>query len=171
MHGFATIVVDALWLVISLNIFYMGTIIILSLVGVVISMIVGTLWHMPKSPMGALHMRFIGFDKLSPEQQQQKMNEAKPTMPKIYGMQAVLSFFLSFAVVYIVTTSMQNGMGVAAAIGFVAFNWLCFMVPVIGGSYLWGAAEGELAWKKFFADAGYQLVTIVLIALVASLFV
>lgn len=149
----------------------MGTIIILALVGVVISIIVGTLWHMPKSPMGALHMRYIGFDALTVEQQQQKMNDAKPGMPKIYGLQALLSFIMSFAVVYIVTMSIQNGMGVGAAVGFVAFNWLCFMVPVIGGNLLWGTARGELAWKKFFADAAYQLVTVVLIALVASMFV
>jgi hypothetical protein len=149
----------------------MITIVILALVGVVISMIVGTLWHMPQSPMGRLHMRYIGFDTLSPEEQKQKMEEGKAMMPKIYGGQAVLSLLMSFAVVYIVTLSMQNGMGTMAAIGFVAFNWLCFMVPVVGGNILWGNCDRAIAWKKFFSDAGYQLVTVVIIALVTSWFV
>ncbi len=149
----------------------MATIFILALVGVVISMIIGTLWHIPQSPMGKLHMRYLGFDKLSPEEQQQKMNEAKPKMPKIYGAQAVLSFCMSFAVVYIVTMGIQNGLGLSATLGFVAFNWLAFMVPVIGGNILWGTCDPEIAWRKFFADAGYNLVTVIVIGLVASLFV
>lgn len=148
----------------------MITIILLTLVGVVVAIVIGTLWHMPQSPMGRLHMRYLGFDKLSPEEQAKKIEEAKPGMPKIYGAQMLLSLLTSGAVVLIVTMSLQNGVPLAAALGFVAFNWLCFVVPTVGGHILWGNCEREIAWKKFFADALYPLVTMLVIAVIASLF-
>jgi ABC-type amino acid transport system permease subunit len=148
----------------------MFTLIALSLAGVVIAIVVGTLWHMPQSPMGRLHMRHLGFDRLTPEEQQQKMEEAKPTMPKIYAAQMLLSLLTSVAVVLIVTMSIQNGVPLMMALGFVVFNWLCFIVPTVGGHILWGNYDATIAWQKFFADALYPLVTMLLIALLASCF-
>ena len=145
--------------------------VLLTLAGVVISVVVGTVWYMPNSPMGKIHMQFLGFDKLSPEEQKAKMEAAKPTMPKIYGLQMLLSLLTSGAVVFIVTMSMQNGLTLPMALGFVAFNWLAFMVPVVGGQMLWGNVERSLAWKKFFSDSLNHLVTMLLIGLLASLFV
>jgi hypothetical protein len=150
---------------------YMTTIILLSLAGVVISLIVGTVWYMPSTPMGRLHMRYLGFDKFSPEEQKRKMEEAKPMMWKLYGGQMLLSLLTSFAVVFIITMSVQNGLTFPAALGFIAFNWLAFMVPIVGGHIIWGNVDRAIAWKKFFADALYHLVTIVLVALFTSLFV
>ncbi len=146
------------------------TLILLALAGVVISIVVGTLWHMPQSPMGRLHMRHLGFDTLSPEEQAKKIAEAKPTMPKIYGAQMLLSFLTSIAVVLIVTMSMQNGVPFSAALGFIVFNWLCFIVPTVGGHILWGNYDRAIAWQKFFADALYPLVTMIVIALLTSFF-
>ncbi|MFM2339704.1 MAG: hypothetical protein RLZZ360_340 [Candidatus Parcubacteria bacterium] len=148
----------------------MFTLIALSLAGVVIAFVVGTLWHMPQSPMGRLHMRHLGFDKLTPEEQQRKIEEAKPTMPKIYAGQMLLSLLTSVAVVLIVTMSIKNGVPLAMALGFVVFNWLCFIVPTVGGHILWGNYDRAIAWQKFFADALYPLVTLLLIALLASYF-
>ncbi len=148
----------------------MITILLLTIAGVVISLVIGTLWHSLGSPMGRLHMRYIGFDKLSPEEQQQKIREAGPTMWKTYLGQMALSLLTSFAVVFIVTMSVKNGVSLWMALGFVLMNWLCFMVPVIGANILWGPCERAIAWKKFFADCGYQLITLILIALVTSFF-
>lgn len=149
----------------------MGLLIGMTLAGVFISIVVGTLWHMPQSPMGKLHMRYLGFDQLSPEEQKRKIEESKPKMPKIYGAQMLLSLLMSFAVVLIVSMSMKNGVALKFAMGFVLLNWLCFMVPVVGGNILWGTCDPKLAWKKFFSDSGYQLVTVLLIAFITSLFV
>lgn len=147
------------------------TILLLSLAGVVISIVVGTLWYMPNTPMGRVHMRYLGFDKLTPEEQQQKIAEAKPGMPKVYGAQMVLSFLTAIATVFIVYMSMKNGVTLSLALGFVAFNWLCFMVPVVGGQILWGNVERSIAWKKFFGDIANHLVNVLLIALLTSFFV
>lgn len=145
-------------------------IILLSLVGVVVSVVVGTLWYMPNTPMGRAHMQFLGFDKLSPEEQQAKIAAAKPKMKKTYAYQMLLSFLTSFAVVFIVTMSMQNGLTLPMALGFVFFNWLCFVVPVVGGQVLWGPVEGSLARKKFLSDSLNHLVVMVLVALLTSFF-
>lgn len=149
----------------------MVTPILLALGGVVISIIVGTLWYSPKSPMGKVHMQYLGFDKLSPEEQKQKIEEAKPTMPKIYAAQAFLSLLTSIAVVVIVTLSLQNGVSFAMALGFLVFNWLCFAVPMVGMNILWGNCDRKIAWQKFFSDSLNNLVTILLVAGLTALFV
>ena len=46
----------------------MVTTLVLVLAGVVISIVIGTFWYMPNTPTGKVHMRYLGFDKLSPEE-------------------------------------------------------------------------------------------------------
>ncbi|HEY0964471.1 MAG TPA: DUF1761 domain-containing protein [Candidatus Paceibacterota bacterium] len=146
------------------------TIFLLALAGTVLSMIVGTFWFMPQTPMGRLHMKYLGFDKLSHEEQKRKIEEAKPTMPKTYAGQAVLSFLTSLAVVFIVTMSMQNGVPREGALGFIVLNWLCFMVPVAGANVLWGPVDRAIAWKKFISDIGWQLAVVLVVGIMASVF-
>ncbi len=149
----------------------MITIILLAIGGAVVSAIIGTFWYSMATPMGRLHMKYLGFDKLSPEEQKKKIEEAKPNMWKMYLGQMILSFLTSFAVVYIITLSLKNGLTLPMALGFVAVNWLCFMVPLVGSGILWSNCDRSIVWKKFFSDIGANLVTVIVIALLASLFV
>lgn len=149
----------------------MTTIILLALAGAVIAAVVGTFWYMPNTPMGKIHMKYLGFDKLSKEEQDRKIAEAKPHMWKTYLAQIVLSFLTAFATVFIIIMSMRNGVTLSLSLGFVALNWLCFVVPTVGSAILWGNCDPKLAWKKFFSDSLSVLVTLVLVALLASLFV
>ncbi len=149
----------------------MLTTIVLILAGVVLSIVIGTLWYMPNTPTGKLHMKYLGFDKLSPEEQKQKIEEAKPTMPKIYAGQMLLSLLTSVAVVFIVSTSLKNGVTFMMAVGFLLLNWMCFVVPTVGMQILWGNCDRNLAWKKFFSDSLNILVTILAIAGMVNLFV
>ncbi len=148
----------------------MTTVIVLALVGTLISIVVGTLWYMPITPMGRLHMRYLGFDKLSPEEQKQKIEAAKPTMWKTYLGQMALSLLTSLSVVFIVSMSIKNGVPVVMALVFPFMNWLCFSVPAVGGTILWGNAESAIVWKKFISDVGCILVTIALVAGMTILF-
>ncbi len=148
----------------------MLTMVVLSVAGAILAAVIGTFWYSQLTPMGRLHMRYLGFDKLSKEEQEQKIAEAKPTMPKIYGAQMLLSLLTSGAVVIIVTMSMQNGIPLTMALGFVVFNWLCFIVPIYGANILWGNCDRAIAWPKFFSDIGSSLVTVIVIALIASYF-
>ncbi len=149
----------------------MTTIILLALAGTVIAIVVGTFWYSPMTPMGKLHMRYLGFDQLSPEAQAQKIAEAKPHMPKLYGAQMALSFLTAFFVVFVVTMSVQNGVPPMMAIAFPLMAWLCFTVPAVGGAILWSNCDRSIAWKKFTSDVLASLVTIVLVAFMAILFV
>ena len=148
----------------------MLTLLILSLAGAVIAAVVGTIWYMPSTPMGKIHMKYLGFDTLSPEDQKAKMKAAAPMMPKMYAAQTVLSFLTAFATVFIVTMSMKNGMTFSMALGFLAMNWLCFIVPIIGSAILWSNCDRSIAWQKFFSDIFANLVIIGLVAYLASLF-
>jgi len=145
--------------------------IFLTLAGVVISVVIGTLWYMPKTPTGKLHMKYLGFDKLSPEEQKQKIEEAKPMMPIIYGAQMVLSLLTSVAVVFIVSVSLANGVTFVTALGFLLINWLCFVVPAVGMQILWGNCDRKIAVQKFFSDSLNILFTIFTIACMVNLFV
>ncbi len=147
----------------------MTTILLLALAGTVLATIIGTIWYSPGTPMGRLHMRSIGFDRLSSEEQKSKMEEMKPRMWRLYAGQMALSFLTSFAVAFIVTMSMQNGLTLPMALGFVAFNWLAFMVPVSGASIIWGNVDRAIAWRKFASDALSYLTTVLAVALLAGL--
>lgn len=151
--------------------FFMITILLLSLVGALIASAVGTFWYSNATPMGRIHMQYLGFDKLSKEEQAGKMEEAKPMMPKMYAAQILLSLLTSFAVVFIVTMSIKNGVPLLFALGFIVLNWLCFMVPIIGSGILWSNCDRRIAWQKFFSDIFSNLVILVLIGLLASFFV
>lgn len=145
--------------------------ILLSIGGAFLAAIIGTIWYSPFTPMGKLHMHYLGFDKLSKEEQDQKIKEAKPHMWKSYLAQMVLSFFTAFSVIYITVNSISNGLPTRFALGFVAMNWLGYMVPIIGSAILWGNVDRNIAWKKFFSDIAANLVTIIIISFLASLFV
>jgi hypothetical protein len=147
------------------------TVILLAVVGAIIAAVVGTFWYSPGTPMGKIHMRSLGFDKLSEEEKQQKMKEAKPMMWKMYAGQMALSFLTAFAVVFIVAVGTANGLPFSKILVFVVLDWLCFIVPTIGSALLWSNCDPTLVWKKFFSDILSSLVTLVLVAFVASFFV
>ena len=145
-------------------------ILILSVVGAIISAVIGTIWYSGATPMGKIHMQYLGFYQLSEAEQKNKIKEAKPMMPKMYAAQMILSFLTSFVVVFVVTMSMKNGLSLWIALGFVAMNWLCFMVPIIGSGILWSNCDRKIAWKKFFSDTFSNLVILLVVGLMAGLF-
>ena len=149
----------------------MINIILLSIAGAVIAAVVGTLWYSNSTPMGRIHMQYLGFDKLSEEEKKNRIKEAGPMMVRMYSAQMALSLLTAFAVVFIIKMSVQNGVSFAPALGFVVFNWLCFVVPTVGTGILWSNCDRKIAWQKFFSDIFSNLVTIVLIALLTGLFV
>lgn len=143
----------------------------LVIAGAIIATIVGTVWYSPATPMGRLHMRALGFDALSSEEQAASMQKGKAMMPRLYTLQLALSLLTSGAVVLIVFMSRTNGVTLPMTLGFIGFNWLCFIVPTIGSAILWGNVDRATAFKKFISDSASVLVTILLTALLANLFV
>jgi hypothetical protein len=143
---------------------------LLSIVGAVLAAVIGTFWYSDRTPMGKIHMQYLGFDLLSPEEQRLKIQQAKPKMPIIYGAQLILSLFKAFFVVFVITLSVKNGVSFGAAILFPIFAWLCYDVTTIGSALLWSNCDREIVWKKFFSDIFANLVTILAIAMLTGLF-
>lgn len=148
----------------------MGMIILVGVLGAVISAMTGTFWYSNATPMGKWHMQYLGFDKLSKEEQQKKIAEAMPNMWKTYSLQLLLSFLTSFFIAFVTSFTVQSGGPDSAVYSYVPFIWLAFTVPMIGQNILWGTSEGSLAWKRFFSDSTYNLITYLIIAFVATLF-
>lgn len=149
----------------------MITIIFTAIAGAIISAVIGTLWYGGKTPMGKWHMQYLGFDKLSQEEKDKKISEAKPKMWKIYSAQMVLSFITSLFIGFVTWYTVQNGAPASAVYYYIVMIWIAFIVPMVGQEILWGNSEGSLAWKRFFSGVIYNLITFLSIAFVAVLFV
>ena len=104
----------------------------IAVLGVVISMIIGMVWHMPNVPTGNLHMEYIGFNKLSASEQKKQMEAAQPHMWKSFLGQAILSYLSSFFIVFVMYYTTQAGLSSSMVYGYVLMIWLCFVIPTFG---------------------------------------
>lgn len=142
-------------------------IILFGILGVIISTVIGWFWYSMSTPMGEIQQIAAGRGKLSKEEQLKLMEEMKPVMWKYLLAQAVLAFFTSVFIAVIMIE--QKGFGTGIIFGEVGFVWLCFTVPVIGQSILWGNCDKSIRWKKFFSDIFSNLITYFVIIFVFSL--
>jgi hypothetical protein len=142
-----------------------------TLTGIIVSIVIGTLWHSPFSPFGKIHMEYLGFTKLSKEEQAKKIEEAKPHMWKIYLKQIVLSGITSAALAYLLITLPKEASISVVYISITAL-WVAFIAPLVGQNLLWGpCADEKLQLKKFFGDSLYQIITYSSIIFILSLFI
>jgi len=144
------------------------TIILFGILGMIISAVIGSLWYSTKTPMGRLHLESIGFSRLSKDERENRMKEMKPKMWKYYLAQMILSFLTSVFIAIIMSAQKSFGSGIVY--GEVGLVWLCFTVPLIGQSLLWGNCDKKLRWKKFFSDILANLVIYFAIILAIILF-
>ena len=142
-------------------------IIIVGILGAIISAVVGTFWYSMATPMGKWHMQFLGFDKLTEEEKKKLIAEAKPKMWKTYLGQMFLSFLTSLFIAFVIKYTVDNGGPASSVFYYIPMIWLAFTVPMVGQGLLWGKTEGSLAWKIFFSNSLSNLVTFIIIALVA----
>ena len=141
------------------------TIILLGILGSIISSVLGTIWYSMGTPMGRLHMKTLGFDNLTKEEQQKKIDEAKPYMWKIYLLQMFLSFLTSAFIAGIMYY--QKSMS-SAVYGEVFAIWICFTVPLIGQAIIWNNHDRKLAFKKFLSESLFNLLAFLIIVFVFS---
>lgn len=142
--------------------------ILLGIIGVIISMAIGMLWYSLKTPMGKIQMEATN-PGISVEEHLKQMEELKSNMWKYLLVQAFLALLTSLFIAFIMIEQKAFGSGVIY--GEVGIIWLCFTVPIIGQSLLWGNYDKKLRWKKFFSDIFSNLVTYLLIVLVFSFIV
>jgi archaellum biogenesis protein FlaJ (TadC family) len=147
------------------------SLLLITFLGGIASIIIGTFWYSDKTPMGRIHMRSIGFDKLTHEQQQKSIADAKPHMWKSFLGQFILSSLTAFFIALVSVTGTLNGMPFGMVVIYGLLAWICFMVPLAGSHVLWGNIDRKIAWKKFISDSASYLVTIAAVLLIAKLFV
>lgn len=121
--------------------------------------------------MGRLHMKAIGFDKITPEEQKRLIEEMKPKMWKSFLGQFILSALTAFFIAFITVIGMENGQTFDMVVVEAIFVWLALMVPVIGSGILWGNTPRDIVWKKFASDSISYAVTIGIVLVIARLFV
>lgn len=147
------------------------TILIIAIAGAIISAITGTIWYGSSTPMGKWHMQYLGFDKLSQTEKDALIAAAKPKMAKVYSLQMLLSLVTSLFIGFVTQYTVYGGEPANMVYLYVLSIWFAFTVPMIGQNILWGNIEGSLAWKKFFSDIFYNLITFLIIGFVATLLV
>jgi hypothetical protein len=145
--------------------------IIVGIIGAIISAVIGTVWYSDKTPMGRVHMRSLGFDKLSAEEKAAMIAKAMPTMWKTYLAQFVLSFMTSLFIGFVTAYTVYSGGPAEAVYYYVGMIWFAFTVPMVGQHVLWGNVDASIAWKKAISDSAYNLCVFLMIAFVATLLV
>lgn len=145
----------------------MLSIILVGILGAIVSAIIGTFWYSDKTPMGKVHMTYLGFDKLSKAEQKKLIEEAKPHMWKTYSLQMLLSFVTSAAIAFMVWQTEKAGMSGSYVYGYVFIIWIAFIVPNIGSGLLWGNCDRKIVWKKFFSDIFNNIITYVTLVAIA----
>ena len=129
------------------------------LVSTIVAMVLGVLWYGPL--FGKQWSALMG---VTPEDMQ-KMGQK--SMSKEYTIQALgallMSFMLEHAVIF--TSTYLSLTGIAAGIFTGAGLWIGFVAPITVGMVLW---EGK-PWKHWGIVSGYWLATLVVMAIILSI--
>lgn len=127
----------------------------------VAAMTVGAIWHGPL--FGKAYMRAIGADLNMPPE---KMAEIQKKMWQLY----LLQFILVVLQVYVLWFYLVGAVDVMTPLSNALWIWLGFLLPTVGGQWMWSARPRKLAWTGFFISAGYNLVLFTVFALILQAF-
>ncbi|MDQ1282023.1 MAG: hypothetical protein QG630_374 [Patescibacteria group bacterium] len=142
-------------------------IILLGIIGAIISMIIGMIWHSSKL-FGKSQLDYNAKKVLTFEEHKNKCEESKHLVSQKYLLQFLLSFITSFFLALV----MKGGYGDIHdkyLYMFVALVWISFTVPAVGTNVLWSEVPKKIALKKFLSDIFYCLITFMLIAFIFTL--
>lgn len=125
----------------------------------IVSMIVGFLYYSPLI-LGKPWMKLSGYTTES-------LKKAQKEMGKLYGLSFLVSLITAYTLSHIMTLSV-NSFGfsrLATGLTTAFWMWLGFMMPV----QLTGEIFGRKNWKLMAINTGYQLASLISMALVLSL--
>lgn len=125
------------------------------LAAAVAAMALGALWYSPLL-FGKQWVRLMGWGEVVPP-------SAKKSAAKGYAIQLALSLVTAYVLAHFVFVWGAATASEGLALGF--FVWLGFEVPVMMGAQLW---EGK-SWKLFAINASYQLVALLVAAVILTL--
>jgi hypothetical protein len=126
----------------------------------VASMAVGMLWYSPLL-FGNQWMKLMGLTKKS-------MEGAKDELGKIYGISFVASLVMAYVLSHVMAMS-ENFFGyprMTTALTSAFWMWLGFVAPVQLTEVLYGGKK----WSLYGINTGYQLMSLLAMGLVLSVF-
>jgi hypothetical protein len=130
------------------------------LLATVAQFILGAVWYSPLM-FGKWWMKIMGADHCTPEE----IKKMQKSMGFFYAAQFLLTilftFTLSGAIYY---AGLANAGLTAYCVAF--WIWLGIMMPLVIGGVIWGNTKKEVWCKQIFVMAAYQLVGIMLAALI-----
>lgn len=127
------------------------------LIAALSSMVVGFLWYSPLL-FAKPWMKLSGLDEKS-------MNAAKKNMPMTY----TASFFMSLVMAYVtailinslLVSTLQEGLMLALLV------WLGFVATTM----VTGVLFQRVPWKLFFINSGYQLVSMLVVSAILTIWI
>lgn len=124
------------------------------------SMVLGFLWYSPLL-FGNQWMKLRGFTAES-------LKKAQKEMGPLYGVSFVVSLVTAYVLSHVMTLSGAYFGYPKITIGLntAFFMWIGFMMPV----QLTATIFGSKKWALFGIDTGYQLASVIVMALVLALF-
>ncbi len=133
-------------------------------IGVIASMVIGFIWYGPI--FGSKWGEIIGMKPASGMSDEEKKAFGKKMIP-IYALNILTAFIMYFALAYFAV--FIGRLNVSGAALYALFVWFGFVMPVLAGVALWSGKSKKLAWAMFGITAGYQLLTLVLAAVIWAL--
>ncbi|MCR4310959.1 MAG: DUF1761 domain-containing protein [Candidatus Taylorbacteria bacterium] len=121
----------------------------------IFSMGFGALWYGPF--FGKKWMEIVGADAEDKEARKKMKKSAGP----LYAVQFVLSLFQIWVLAGIVS-------GTGGVFLTVLWIWLAFIMPTLAGVAMWNNDTAKVAWSRFLIQAGYQLISFGVFALILS---
>lgn len=125
----------------------------------VASMVLGFLWYSPML-FAKPWMKLMGYTADS-------MKKAQKEMGKLYALSFVVALITGYVLSHVMTLSMNFFHYDKLSTGLITafWMWIGFMMPV----QLTDAIFGSKKWKLFAINTGYQLVSLIVMALVLAL--
>lgn len=123
-------------------------------------MVVGFIWYGPL--FGKVWMRVMGHD--GPKPTKEEMKEMNKKMMPTY----ILQFLLIILQVWILKFFLDLGISDPIHVAFGI--WLGFIMPTVAGIAMWSGKSRKLTWAMFLTSAGFQLVSIIVFALIIGAF-
>ncbi len=126
------------------------------LLAAVASMALGFLWYSP-TMFGKPWMKLMGLTNES-------LKKAQKEMGKLYGVSFVLALVTAYVLSHVMTLSgnFYNYTRVMTGLTTAFWMWLGFIMPVQLTDQIFGAKK----WKLFGINTGYQLASLVVMAVV-----
>jgi hypothetical protein len=127
------------------------------LVCAILALVIGSIWYGPL--FGKKWMEWYGPKDATPEQ----MKEMQKKMVLIYFAQFLLAL-LEVTILALVITGLPTTFGIMT----VLWIYIGFIVPIIAGAGLWVGDSYKVMIQKFFIQAGYHFVFLIMSAYILT---